>query len=147
MTADSAHEIREFGVGDDDVELAYPIMRELRDHLDLETFSGRYRAMYWDDGFRIVGLFAGDECRAVAGYRWVMNFAIGDSLYVDDLVTAPRWRSAGYGAALLTHLTELARARGVGAVHLDSGIQRSEAHRFYEREGFSFVSKHFLRRP
>lgn len=29
-------------------------------------------------------------------------------------------------------------------MHLDSGIQRKEAHRFYEREGMTMASFHFI---
>ena len=29
-------------------------------------------------------------------------------------------------------------------MHLDSGIQRKDAHRFYEREGMSLASVHFV---
>jgi hypothetical protein len=29
-------------------------------------------------------------------------------------------------------------------MHLDSGIQRKDAHRFYEREGMSMASFHFV---
>lgn len=145
VSAEPAFTIRELGVGDADVETVYPVIHELRDGLTLGTFSARYRGMYERDGYRIVGLFVGDECRAAAGYRFILNLAHGRSLYVDDLVTGAKWRSHGYGAALLGYLVDLARDRGVDAVRLDSGIQREDAHRFYEREGFAFVSKHFLR--
>lgn len=138
--------IRELGTGDADVEIVFPVIQELRDQLSLGTFSARYRGMHQEDGFRIVALFVGDECRAAAGYRLVLNLAHGRSLYVDDLVTGAKWRSHGYGAALLGYLVDLARERDVECVRLDSGVQREDAHRFYEREGMVFASKHFVRR-
>lgn len=142
---EKAFTIRELGTGDADVEAVYPVINELRTQLSLGTFSARYRGMHQEDGYRIVGLFEGDECRAAAGYRIILNLAHGRSLYVDDLVTAERWRSRGYGAALLGYLVDLAHERGLDAVRLDSGVQREDAHRFYEREGFAFISKHFRR--
>lgn len=145
MAAEPAFTIRELGTGDADVETVYPVIHELRDQLSLGTFSARYRGMHQEDGFRIVALFVGDECRAAAGYRLNLNLAHGRSLYVDDLVTGARWRSHGYGAALLGYLVDLARERGVECVRLDSGVQREDAHRFYEREGMVFASKHFVR--
>ncbi len=36
------------------------------------------------------------------------NFVNGKHLYVDDLVTASRWRSHGYGRRLNDHLVETA---------------------------------------
>lgn len=142
-STEPAFTIRELGTGDADIETVFPVINELRDQLSLGTFSARYRGMHQEDGYRIVALFVGDQCRAAAGYRVILNLAHGRSLYVDDLVTAAQWRSHGYGAALLGYLVDLARERGLDAVRLDSGIQREDAHRFYEREGFAYVSKHF----
>lgn len=141
-----AFTIRELGTGDAEVEAVYPVIHQLRTNVSLGTFSSRYRQMYERDGYRIVGLFVDEDCRAAAGYRFVLNLAHGRSLYIDDLVTAEQWRSHGYGAALLGYLVDLARERGVDFVRLDSAVRRTDAHRFYEREGFEFVSKHFLRR-
>jgi len=36
-----------------------------------------------------------------------------------------------------------AHERGCGQVHLDSGVQRFAAHRFYLRNGFDIASHHF----
>lgn len=145
MGEEPAFTIRELGTGDADVETVYPVIHELRDQLTLGTFSARYRGMHQEDGYRIVALFVVGECRAAAGYRWVLNLAHGRSLYVDDLVTDEKWRSHGYGAALLGYLVDLARERGVDCVRIDAGGRREDAHRFYEREGFASAGKHFVR--
>lgn len=146
MGEEPAFTIRELGTGDADVEIVYPVIHELRDQLTLGTFSARYRGMHQEAGYRIAAVFVGDECRAAAGYRWILNLAHGRSLYVDDLVTGGKWRSHGYGAALLGYLVDLANERGVDYVRLDSGVQREDAHRFYEREGLVFTGKHFVRK-
>ena len=65
-------------------------------------------------------------------------------MYVDDLVTLSEQRSKGYGAKLLFWLKEYAAREGCVQMHLDSGIQRKEAHQFYEREGMSMASFHFV---
>lgn len=81
---------------------------------------------------------------AVAGFRVGENLAWGLFLYVDDLVTLPTQRSRGYGARLLAWLKERAANEGCQQMHLDSGIQRKDAHRFYEREGMTMASFHFV---
>lgn len=139
------YEIRELDTSDGDIAIAYDVINDLRTHLSPEQFASRYREMYADVSYRIVALFADGECRAVAGFRWILNLAYGDSLYVDDLVTRGEWRSKGYGATLIEHLTDLARAAGAASIRLDSATHRADAHRFYEREGFVFTSKHFVR--
>jgi hypothetical protein len=44
---------------------------------------------------------------------------------------------------LLAWLAEKAKEAGCAELHLDSGIQRVEAHAFYERLGLKFSSKHY----
>ncbi len=68
---------------------------------------------------------------AAAGFRIGENLASGKHLYIDDLVTLPAVRSKGYGAALLAWLVELAKSEGAQQLHLDSGTERIDAHRFY----------------
>ena len=57
-----------------------------------------------------------------------------------------RQRSRGVGRALVQHLQDLALAAGCEATTLDSGTQRTQAHKFYFREGMVVSSFHF-RKP
>ena len=128
-----------------DAELAacYPVMRELRPHIGEEHFLSQvrrqerasYRLAYVQDQDRVV---------AVAGFRVGESLSWGKFLYVDDLVTHSGYRSKGYGATLLSWLKEHATLQGCKQIHLDSGAQRKDAHRFYEREGMSLIGFHFF---
>jgi GNAT superfamily N-acetyltransferase len=80
---------------------------------------------------------------AVAGYRLSESLVAGRNLYVDDLVSAETERSRGYGKLLLDWLKAEARAAGCSELHLDSGVQRHDAHRFYLRERMHISSYHF----
>lgn len=97
-----------------------------------------------NSGYRLAFVQDTDGVVAVAGFRVVENLAWGRFLYVDDLVTLPTHRSKGYGAKLLSWLMDLAATEGCQQLHLDSGIQRKDAHRFYEREGMTMASFHFV---
>lgn len=138
-------EIRELTPSEEDVDRIYPILHQLRDHLTKEDFVERYRETYDASSYRIIGVFVGEQLRAIAGFRFITNMAVGNALYIDDLVVASEWRSKGYGAELVKYLEGVAIAIGVDAIRLDSAVHRLDAHRFYEREGFYFYSKHFVR--
>jgi GNAT superfamily N-acetyltransferase len=137
-------EIIELPPGDARLADVYPVMHELRTELTRSDFDARYAAGY-PDGYRVVGLFADGECRAAAGYRVMTNFVRGRVLYIDDLVTSAAWRSHGYGRALNDYLVGVARGAGCDHLSLDSGTQRTQAHRFYFREGYVVTSFHFGR--
>jgi GNAT superfamily N-acetyltransferase len=121
----------------------FPVMAQLRPHLEREEFITRVQRQM-ADGYRLAYLSVDSSVKAVAGYRITENLAWGRFLYVDDLVTDEAARSQGYGKALLSWLTEQARHSGCAQLHLDSGAQRKDAHRFYLREGMLNAGFHFI---
>jgi GNAT superfamily N-acetyltransferase len=90
----------------------------------------------------------GEMCVAVVGndvvglavFRSFENTHVGAKFYVDDLVTDEKRRSSGVGRVLIDFLGGLAKSRGGSTLELDSGTQRTSAHRFYFREGFVIPS-------
>lgn len=79
----------------------------------------------------------------VAGFVVGNKLAWGKHIYIADLVTSEGYRSSGVGGRLIDWLKSYARERGCKQIHLDSGVQRFSAHRFYLRHGFNIVSHHF----
>lgn len=59
---------------------------------------------------------------------------IGEFIWVCDLVTDSTKRSKGYGEKLLAYVHEWAKANHYETVALSSGLQRTDAHRFYEEK-------------
>jgi GNAT superfamily N-acetyltransferase len=95
------------------------------------------------EGYRLAMLVDQARIVAVAGYRVGHNLAWGKYLYVDDLVTDAARRSEGHGECLMDWLVTTARELGCDELHLDSGVQRYGAHRFYLRYGMDITSHHF----
>jgi GNAT superfamily N-acetyltransferase len=127
---------------DADIERCFPVMAELRTHLERAKFLPRVRRQM-QDGFRLAFVEDQGEVVAVAGYRISDNLFHGRFMYVDDLVTTASRRSSGHGKALFDWLVQHARANGCRQLELDSGVQRFEAHRFYLREGMQIRCHHF----
>jgi len=120
----------------------YGVMVQLRPHVKLDEFVTRVRSME-PQGYRLAFVREAGHVIAVAGFRPMDTLAWGRVLYVDDLVTDETWRSRGVGHRLFDWLIAYAREAGLGELHLDSGVQRLDAHRFYEREGLRHVANHF----
>ncbi len=129
---------------DSEITACYPVMRELRPHVAKEGFLSRVRAQE-KSGYVLAYVEESFGPVAVAGFRVGESLGRGRFLYVDDLVTLSTHRSKGYGAALLSWLNEYAKGESCGQLHLDSGVERKEAHRFYGREGMELVSFHFCK--
>ena len=120
------------------------VLGELRPHLTPASFATVYERGH-PQGLRFTAAYLDERCVGVAGWRIVATTASLLKLYVDDLVTTEAARSRGVGRELLAALLDRARAAGCHVLDLDSAVHRSDAHRFYMREGLIITSFHFAR--
>jgi hypothetical protein len=134
-------EIREAST-DEEILACYPVIAQLRTHVEQHEFLDRVQDQQ-KAGYRLLYIAEGNRVVAVAGYRIANSLAWGRYLYVDDLVTAGMERSSGYGQALMDRLFAVARERKCDSFHVDSGVQRHAAHRFYLRNRLAITSHHF----
>jgi N-acetylglutamate synthase-like GNAT family acetyltransferase len=64
---------------------------------------------------------------------------------VTALVVSAQHRGRGLGEELLARVTDFAREHDCSGIELTSAHHRLDAHRFYERQGFSRTSLRFFR--
>ena len=76
-------------------------------------------------------------------YLDLESVRFGRRAWVEDLAVHPGRRSLGIGKLLLDAAKDWARERGATHLELDSAHARTDAHRFYEREGPSWSSLSF----
>ena len=120
----------------------YPVMKELRPHLSESAFVEQV-VRQQAQGYRLAYLEAAGQVRSVGGFRVSENLAWGPMLFVDDLVTLAVDHGHGYGSALFDWLVNEAKREGCAELHLESGVQRFAAHRFYLHKGMDITCHHF----
>ncbi len=76
-------------------------------------------------------------------YQDLHSVRFGYRAWIEDLAVHPERRSLGVGKALLDAAKSWARERGATHLELDSALARTDAHRFYEREGAEYKSFSF----
>jgi GNAT superfamily N-acetyltransferase len=124
------------------IQSCYAVMAELRPHVPPGEFVRRVKRQAEEAGYKLACLMD-VEVKAVAGFRVSECLAWGKFLYVDDLVAKAAERSKGYGGALFDWLVEYAKAENCDQFHLDSGVQRFDAHRFYLNKRMMIEGHHF----
>ena len=128
---------------DEQVLATRQVMLQLRPNLAPQDYLPTIKRMLQTDGYHLVALYKDETVQAVAGYRFMEMLYCGRIMYVDDLNTAEAARSQGHGHALLDWLKTEARRHGCVQLHLDSGVQRENTHRFYFRERLTINAYHF----
>lgn len=124
-----------------EIEQCFPVMSQLRTDLKQEQFVQQIQAQM-TSGYQLA--YIKDlEILGVAGFKLDTSLSWGKHLYLADLVISQNKRSQGYGAALFSWLTEYAQQNNCQQLHLDSGVQRFAAHKFYFQQKMHISSHHF----
>ena len=125
---------------------AFPVMAQLRTHLDEATYLDYFEGMT-TDGYRLIAGSVDGEIVALAGIAAEVNMYYGRHLWVFELVTAADHRSEGHGRELLAYVGDWASERGCELLALSSGVQRTAAHRFYEERADMGRASYVYTRP
>jgi GNAT superfamily N-acetyltransferase len=130
-------------LSDEQILATRAVMLQLRPHIAPDDYLTTVKRMMQTDGYHLAACLADGVVRAVAGYRFMEMLYCGKILYVDDLNTDEMARSQGHGKELMDWLKAQAREHSCAQLHLDSGVQREAAHRFYFRERLTVNAYHF----
>lgn len=130
---------------DDQIRAGFPIMRQLRPHLEEDAFCQQVRRQM-QAGYRLAAARLEGEIVGVMGYRFNEDLAWGKTLYIDDLVVDENQRSRGIGDAFIKFAEQESARRNCETLRLCSGLEKESAHQFYQRVGmkkssFAFVKK------
>lgn len=128
----------------EEIQACFNVLVQLRPHIKETEFLSLIQSQF-RNGYQLAAIILDGRTVAVAGFHIGENLAWGKYLYVEDLITEEKQRSTGLGKMFLNWLHDVARKNSCNQLHLDSGIQRKDAHRFYEREGMMFASQHYVR--
>ncbi len=132
-------------VTDEEIKKCFPVMQQLRPHIkDAETFLRRVKSQQNNSGYFLAYLQDNNNVKSCAGFIFAEKLFSGRMMYVDDLVSDEGERSKGYGDKLFDWLVNHAKENNCDQLHLDSGVHRHGAHRFYLRKRMDITSYHFV---
>ncbi|WP_235822217.1 GNAT family N-acetyltransferase [Gottfriedia luciferensis] len=128
---------------DSEIVKAFQTVSRLRPHLNEKDFIATINRLKNNHDYHLVAVVENEEVTAVAGYRITESLAWGKYLYVDDLITNEKFRKNGYAQVLWDWLVQEAKDNHCQQFHLDSGVQRYDAHRFYLKNKLNITCHHF----
>ena len=127
----------------DAIAATWPVMHQLRPHLDAEDYLAQVLRLQTEQGFKLARMSVDGNVVAVAGLRFGEWLHGGRYLEIEDFVTVEECRSQGHGGEFFDWIVALARDAGCRHLRLLSGTHREAAHRFYRRKGMSLEAYYF----
>ncbi|WP_457745992.1 GNAT family N-acetyltransferase [Sulfurimonas sp.] len=122
----------------------YEVLKQLRVTLSYEEFEDLIYEMRHIE-YKMIGLFEKDRLITYAGVNIQTNLYHKRHLYIFDLVTDEKFRGQKYGTMMLEYLQDYAKTAACENMVLSSGMQRLEAHHFYEKHKFEKKSYLFVK--
>lgn len=126
-------QIRELNLKE--LDIAYEILSQLRTELSYKEFEDLIYEMRHME-YKMIGIFENEKLITYAGVAIQTNLYHKRHLYVYDLVTDSALRTKGYAKMMLDYLVDFSRVAMCENIVLSSGLQRIQAHKFYENYGF-----------
>ena len=127
----------------DEIAATWPVMHQLRPHLDAESYLAAVLRLRAEQGFQLARMTVNGTIVAVAGLRFGEWLHGGRYLEIEDFVASEESRSQGYGGEFFDWIVALARESNCRHLRLLSGVQREAAHRFYRRKGMNLEAYYF----
>jgi len=112
------------------------LFQQLRPHLEnkekfLEAFglAQKSEIKFW-------ALYQKEKVKGIISYRVMFNLYLGEHMVIDDLIVDKKVRGEGIGTKLMEKVIQIAKEKNIKIIKLDSGLQRTQAHNFYEKLGW-----------
>lgn len=127
---------------DTDYHRAYPVIRQLFSHLDMQTYARRVfvaRAT----GYRMFMAELGDTLVGVIGMVPNHNIHDGFVTYIEHVVIDNKYRGKGYGTQLLKFAEKRALEEGCKLIELDTDNGATKAEKLYEMSGYERTGSYY----
>jgi GNAT superfamily N-acetyltransferase len=126
------------------LEDSYKILSDVEPDIPESEFFVKYKKLLKGD-VKVLGLFSDTELCTVAVASIIDDNIDGRYLYLYDLVTDIEKRRQGYGTEMLKYVQNLAIYNGCQRIKLNSGLHRSDEHRFLKSNGFEMFHYSFVK--
>lgn len=127
---------------EEEIKYCYEMMHQIREDLTERDFLSAISEQL-KNGYKIVYVIQDEEIICIAGFTIGDKLSWGKYLFIEDFVTNKSIKSIEAAKALLDFIKIYAKQQKCNSIHLDSSIQKEEAHKFYLSQEMKIDSYHF----
>jgi len=133
-------------IDEENVDECIPLLRQLNPEMDTDLMTRRFLDMAGHQSSFVFGLRDHEDRLIAMATTWqTSRIYCGRQVEVDNVVVSAEHRGNGLGELFMTQLEEWALSQGAKTIELNTYVSNTASHRFYERLGFSFLGRHYLK--
>lgn len=131
-----------------DIEEVFGLLNELYENkIEYSIFIEKYKESLKDDKFYGIVAIENNKVVGVLISRIINRLAKKKNiLFIDDLIVNEKYRNTGVGKLLIQNAVDYAVSKNCESLELTSLISNTNAHRFYENNGFEKRQYKFKKR-
>jgi len=122
-----------------------PLLKELNKHTPDTILKERLNEMT-SQHYKCIGMFLNDELIGISGLWFLTRHYCGKTIEPDHVVISKNYRNKGLGKQLFEWIYNYAQNIGYEATELNTYIENTKSHRFYENEGYKKLGFHYLKK-
>lgn len=127
---------------EEEIKYCYNVLHQVRTDLSKNDFLATI-AKQIKNGYQVAYVIENNQIICVAGFNIGHKLAIGKHIYIEDFVTNKSEKAESAAKALLDFIKIYAGQQDCTSIHLDSNVDRHDAHKFYLTQDFEIDSHHF----
>jgi len=115
-----------------------PLWSEFGGYATAENIAPHYARIQNDERYKtFVALFEDEVVGFITSVQHYIIGIEGSHMIIIGISVKREGQGKGVGTKLIQRMESYAREKGVFSIHLNSGFKRTDAHAFYERNGYS----------
>lgn len=122
-----------------------PLLRELNTHTPDNILKERLFEMS-SQHYKCIGMFLNDELIGIAGLWFLTRHYCGKTIEPDHVVISKNHRNKGLGKKLFKWIYNYAKSINYEATELNTYIENTKSHHFYENEDYKKLGFHYLKK-
>jgi len=127
---------------EEEIKYCYKILHQVREDLSENALLNKISEQI-KNGYKLAYVIDNEQIICVAGFTISEKLTRGKHMYIDDFVTDKSVESKDSAKALLDFIKIYAKQQECKSIHLDSGVERHDAHKFYLSQDLKIESHHF----
>jgi GNAT superfamily N-acetyltransferase len=122
-----------------------PLLKQLNKFTSEEVLIERLQEMTTQN-YKCVGMFLNNKLIGISGLWFLTRHYCGRTIEPDHVIISKEYRNRGFGKLLFEWIYNYAKNIGYEATELNTYIENTKSHRFYENEGYKKLGFHYLKK-